>query len=186
MLWENERATVPAPQRALGIVELLEMVLLNLPPLEVLRLQGVSHHWRNVICGSPKLLKRLFLVADNNPRTTIPNPYLDAVLQGFACRAICSGQDTPGDEGVDRRYLHCEPWTYGLGYGEDGVKPSWRWMLLTQPPNYRLELRVHSGVFSDGRWASAGVQNLEGLRMDDVFNAYEEMVSVSEIIIGLL
>jgi len=53
-----------AMQRALTTTELLEAILAELPPLDVLRAQQVCKYWQDVLQTSTTLQRKLFVKAD--------------------------------------------------------------------------------------------------------------------------
>lgn len=66
-LAEQPRLDVPqsARERTLAVVELLEKILKQLEPLQIVRAQRVCAHWHSVVAGSSLLKKRAFLVTDD-------------------------------------------------------------------------------------------------------------------------
>jgi len=54
----------PKADEVFGITELCEQILLDVSPRQLFGLQRTSPRWRNVIQGSEKLMKRMFLLAE--------------------------------------------------------------------------------------------------------------------------
>lgn len=74
-----------ASQRVFGITELLEQILLHLPPRDVLLLQRVNGAFRNVTTTSDRLQRKLFFKADLHtdhapPADFILNPFLEFLV----------------------------------------------------------------------------------------------------------
>lgn len=88
--------TVPdAAQRVLETPELLEMIISDLPTLEILVLQRVSPVWHGVISNSPAIQKLLFLRSDWNLEGKSFNAY----------RAINRPGERPRNNRMLRRVL---------------------------------------------------------------------------------
>lgn len=108
--------------QVLQTTELLELVLLELPPLDVLLAQRVSTFWRNAIRGSTKLQKLLFFLPVEGaeglgPDVSFDNPMLAPIFANLA--AIANHIEFEANP-VPEKYTRPEA--------------SWRLMLFYQPP----------------------------------------------------
>ncbi|PPJ61048.1 hypothetical protein CBER1_01966 [Cercospora berteroae] len=72
-LAEQPQLDVPrsARERTFAAVELLETILKQLGPLQILQAQGVCTHWHSVVAGSSLLKQCAFLVADDHPPSLV-------------------------------------------------------------------------------------------------------------------
>lgn len=68
--------------RVLGITELLDHILTHLPPLDLLRMKGISKEWQSIIQRSDTMQRKLFLKAEASERVTWPDDGMCRPLPG--------------------------------------------------------------------------------------------------------
>ncbi|KAF2501434.1 hypothetical protein BU16DRAFT_534108 [Lophium mytilinum] len=130
-----------ATSRVLSTTELLEHILLRLPPPSLLFAQRICTTWRSLIQRSLPLQRALFLAPTrplldaSGPPYTLPtvNPFLDSAFAGHIDR------HSKPTRWVTAQGEHCIVFVVRVVNGNwpDAFKypeASWRQMLLTQPP----------------------------------------------------
>ncbi|KAJ5360710.1 hypothetical protein N7517_009901 [Penicillium concentricum] len=109
-----------AQDTALGTMEVLENILLHLDLKCILTsAQRVCHQWQDLISTSPSLQKHLFFQPDWDREDKQRNPLLAEIFPDWF-------PDFPTP--AKRRKDH------GIEIGPDDIKPSWKRMLIQQPP----------------------------------------------------
>ncbi|KAJ5771267.1 uncharacterized protein N7511_003318 [Penicillium nucicola] len=128
-------------QRALGIYEILEQVLLQLNLDEIIRAQQICSRWKNVIQTSPALEQACWYrplkethQQDDSPELVELNPAFNRL--GVSIQKLTNGpkQET-GDFDLKKRI-----------YDKPG---SWTTMLATQPPVRCIEMECFSDYSGD-------------------------------------
>lgn len=153
----NASQPVPAPSappkstaEPLQVVELLELILLNLPMRELLLSQRVCRRWKDVITGSQALQRALYFLPEpdvecHSPSFTgkpissyfRPNRLLeDAFWNQFDIPPVSDESCIPHQKlrcycsATVRLRTFAAEWHESMKYEE----ASWRRMLITQPP----------------------------------------------------
>lgn len=127
------------PSRRVGIldlpVELTEMIFLELPELELLRVQRVCTWWHGVMKGSPKIQRKLWFQPSGSPYGQIVNfesPALMVLLQhvDFKLWSWAYGLANP--------FVRLE--SFPENTPDKIVRPeaSWRRVFSSQPPSKRM------------------------------------------------
>ena len=167
-------------EEALGVNELLSMILEHLPPRKVFVLQRVSKHWQAVINGSPTIQTKLFLRPSKSPlspkfdyRRGKASLYYTKELEVnkiLGCEVDLDLEDLPTSQPVQTR---CAT-TISLSQNHDeeqlGIEPSWYRMFLTQPP-CTMAQALHDCAREDRYWTPMdfSVHNPAGLRYRDLW-----------------
>ncbi|KAF2815063.1 uncharacterized protein BDZ99DRAFT_189889 [Mytilinidion resinicola] len=172
-----------ATSRVLSTTELLEHILLHLPPPSLLFAQRICTTWRSLIQRSLPLQRALFLaptaqplLVSSDPPYTLPpvNPFLKSAFAGHIDR------HSKPMRWVTAQGEHCivfvvrvvsAEWPDAFKYPE----ASWRQMLLTQPPVKAASVMDFSGVgLAVGPRRGVAhfeARNEEGVRMMEVVYA---------------
>ena len=118
-----------------GIFELLEQTLDLLSLQQVIRLQGVSHRWRDTIRGSSVLQRKLWMLARTNTMIDLHRGTLlskeGEVDDDDLCRITINPFAAKLFK-IDRFYFRTDPTAHTAFIGTP--KGSWRNMLLIDPP----------------------------------------------------
>ncbi|KAK3717971.1 hypothetical protein LTR37_005397 [Vermiconidia calcicola] len=174
------------------VTELLEQILLDLEPVDILLSQRVAKSWRATVQGSARLKQALFFEPVSGPKlvqkpaplgyfvkrwcsidTDVPvgapllNPLLDKILRKTT---------PPESAGPFRRYegLHV---SLRQQYHYPGA--SWKRMLYTQPPIVEVHLEVREHEQSSPYYApavSGAVRRASGLTVEDLVKQCWEIV----------
>ena len=190
-----------ASRRAvLDTTELLEAVLLQRPPKQILLLQQVSRRWNATIAKSASLQMKLFRRRSENTRD---NEVLDTRRHESGSAALhtprvptpvrlnpfCQVESQPPRIVKVGMATRNKKITFSIEKPLSIASASWHRVLITEPPCRRASVRI--GWWVDQRengdrncinhWSSAEVENSEGLTIGGiVFQALSREV-VSEI-----
>ena len=167
---------MPSTKNPLTIPELLELILLYLPPKDLILSQRTSQAFRDTVVGSTRLQRALFLAPDESSSSRRPeNNRL--LLRAFpGCYPTVTLKIVHDElEGIMRAR---EIWDVNISFPADGTRSaclavlypeaSWRKMFLSQPPCKELYLR---------RWWRRSVDPMvvgaegKGIRMGDFVDA---------------
>lgn len=201
-LYTSLAMTSTAARGPLATYELLEQILVMLPPKDLFIAQRVSSFWRGLICRSKDIQKQMFLLEDG--RLLEPeeranggeiNPemwYSDTLHLNPALRAR---RDAPAHETEDddcETRLGCAI----LEYGFSGLEPGEVWvrieslgsmddrsdsvqdMLLTQPPISAIKYQHYGEYPGSGQSAlmrTTIIRNPAGIRLRDLTNGETSM-----------
>lgn len=136
----------------LAIAELFENILAQLPLSDLLNLQLVSRHWRNVINDSPKLQEKLFFQPTPQHTLELQEPQLNSLLKSLFPLFFPQTPFPDPDPSNANSDVLAQPWFQEDFPESDDIKEldwfkddgrrkavlrpeaSWRRMFLTQPP----------------------------------------------------
>lgn len=131
-------------QQMFATTEVFEAILLHLPPQDILLVQRVHSHFRNVIKSSPAIQQKLFFapVPETPGRTPELNPLLSALFPPFFAL----------NKPIDPADLHSLRSIYRLDWFDDPfyreriLRPdaSWRLMYPVQPPAKLDMINIYS------------------------------------------
>lgn len=152
-------------ERALGVVELLETVLLLLPMRDVLLAQGVNSSWKAIIDHSPRLQRKLFFQSKPWPRHGIINKTSVAKNEMFKEFWV---QILPELSWDKHHRIHLSPQGFSKREGAFAYpKASWRNMFLTQPAVKEVELWGGPGKF-ERSFLPIRIANKNGVQLKDI------------------
>lgn len=152
---EDMTADMGSAERVLHIPELLELICMHLPALDVLVNQRVSKTWQSTIQHSRCLQEKLFFKAsvprENNDEARLLEP------RDFAWNPFILRFGTLGNRSVllDTKTLHLEDYGHG----------SWKKMFVVNPTDYDISMMR-------GRWSwkpiRTHVEDPDGVRMSQI------------------
>ncbi|KXS98474.1 hypothetical protein AC578_8064 [Pseudocercospora eumusae] len=165
-----------ARDKVLGVSELFEQILLQLPPKQLFALQRVSRHWKANIQQSPSIQRACFLRGINDD-DKVQCSYDDV---GNEYHSIHTGKRiTPVWNCLTPCDLNLRPWVILphdkiKEWVENDEDASWKEMFITQPPCTTLEM----GFWYEGdTFETPGIDsffklsNEKGLTFMDIFVA---------------
>ena len=169
-----------ATHAALHITELLEGILLHVPPVQLFPLQRVSRFWKSCIENSPLIQRKLYLRSENPspanaaepPATQKPNPFLDRIhIRLNPSQTVHLVSYT----GMNGFWLLAKKEPLALTSSarpNADCRPSFRRMLLTQPPKQKVLIQwgMTSPDVGYRKMTHMVVMNKEGVTMEDVMS----------------
>lgn len=181
--------TKAAAKAAGSTYELVEQILLSLPPKRLFVLQGVNSDWRDIIQRSQRLKKKMFLMppasAVESPSDAVkfmpflPISHGSRVTPSIGCRPAISAFVGTG--------YHC--WCHdpelssmrvdiNLKFSTTEEKnESWRKLPLTNPPIKQVCLFIVESAWGNRGRHSKSVHRDDGLTLGDVYQAQEDLVN---------
>lgn len=171
---------------ALQTPEILEAILLQLPPRDLLvTAQRINHEWKLLISTSPALQEALFL--QNRARNTTTQPVFNPLLKAsFAPWFEQSSEDTPisWPSGID---FHTLDWTANDSKANAHLRAeaSWRRMLPVQPAVKRLVVELTYESMGGVRERTGFVDFDGGVRMGTLYDMVQEEIETPHTTIGV-
>jgi hypothetical protein len=179
-----------ATKTTLAVTELLELILVKLPPLKIISVQRVCKAWRDCIEHSPILQEATFcrpatkIEICSPPGTVITthhfHPALVPLMSGRKLRLELTEQKGVFTTTVDDRFF------FGALYyftGNKRTKHIWGSQYLTQPPISRLQMLVLQSFYMEEFGKSIKNNELlhmrsnsEGLRLKDLYSAIKQKI----------
>jgi hypothetical protein len=177
-----------ATKTTLAVTELLELILVKLPPLKIISVQRVCKAWRDCIEHSPILQEATFcrpatkIEICSPPGTVITthhfHPALVPLMSGRKLRLEVTEQEGVFTTTVDGRFFFD---AHHYFTGNRRTKHIWGSQYLTQPPISCLKVLTLQYFY----WGEPGNDallhmrsNLKGLRLKDLYSAIKQTIFI--------
>jgi hypothetical protein len=179
-----------ATETTLAVTELLELILVKLPPLKIISAQRVCKAWRDCIANSPILQETTFSKAATKIEIVSPpgsvisihhlHPALVHLIKGRKIRLEVTEQEGVFTTTVDGRFI------FGALYyftGHRRTKHVWGSQYLTQPPISRLKMLALESFYMEEFGNNMKNDELlhmrsnpQGLRLKDLYSAIKQKI----------
>jgi hypothetical protein len=164
-----------AAERAFLIPEILETILLNIPPRDLLvDVQRVNRTWHNTAKGSPAIQRLLFF--EPCPEYENRDPEFSVLLNEAFPPFFNHNPDDDEHPKWTQESLSRIDWNSGPAKRDaySRKEASWRQMLVVQPPITRINIfKSWSSMTGLGK-VKGKIARLEGLRMGTLYDLVEE------------